>query len=157
MESPSCFTIQLPQNTRGEADYSSQAWKKDACILAASGRSMLDISRALNIGLKEVSVWLKTDEAKIEITNLSRVNTDHELEVSSLKGVALQAVFTLQELMLRGSSENVRLNAAKEVLDRVLGKSTTRVIQMSEKNLDPEEEVKMLREQLSQKLKRIVP
>lgn len=124
------------------------AWMHSAVTLSANGHSLMQISSSLQKDVRAVSKVLQSDWAKVEVARLITDGFSGAEESKTIKNAAMDAVTTLQELMVTAPPA-VRLAAAREILDRALGKPMQKV-QHSGTNakLDVREEMEMLRKEL---------
>lgn len=124
------------------------AWMHSAVTLSANGHSLMQIASSLQKDVRAVSKVLQSDWAKVEVARLITDGFSGAEESKTIKNAAMDAVTTLQELMVTAPPA-VRLAAAREILDRALGKPMQKV-QHSGTNvkLDVREEMEMLRKEL---------
>lgn len=126
------------------------AWKKSAITLSVGGHGLYEIAQILNKDIRDISSLLASDWAKKEIAVGVNERSVGTLETAQLKAAALDATFTLQELMHKSASDQVRLSAAREILNRTLGVPTTKVLHMqnSTSSLDVRAQIEELEKQL---------
>lgn len=121
-----------------------QPWHKIAITLLAQGMSQTDICKTLGISHQTIYKILREEwfQAKLALA------LEKEVEpISSLiKGASISAFLTIKEISEdEKAPQSTRLAAAKEILDRHLGKSTQFVEVKSEsKNTNVVEETKAL-------------
>lgn len=141
--------IELPRSRAAVFD-EPDAWKKSAVTLSVGGHGVYEIAQTLGKDVREVSALLTSEWAKKEIAVGLSERSVGVLESAQLKAAALDATITLQELMHKSASDQVRLNAAKEILNRTLGVPTTKVLHMqnSTSSLDVRAQIEELEKQL---------
>jgi hypothetical protein len=124
------------------------AWHRSAVLLSANGLSLYEISRSLNRPVREIQTYLASPEAREHLStiNISRIAGSYEID--QLNAASQDAVLVLQTLMHSAASETVRLSAAKEILDRTLGKPSQNVVHSSKPKQKEEEEIASLRKEL---------
>jgi hypothetical protein len=61
----------------------------------------------------------------LEKSSASEGDTDLDIAKKVLDGLSIQAVYALQHLALYSQDERVRLAAAKDILDRTVGRAST--------------------------------
>lgn len=126
-------------------------WHRSAVLLSASGLSLYEVSRSLNRPVREIQSYLSTPEAR---THLAEINTERvagTYENAQLHAAASDAVLVLQTLMHTAASENVRLAAATQILDRTLGRPSQTIVHSSKPKQSEDEEIERLRKELGMK------
>jgi hypothetical protein len=124
-------------------------WHRTAIIAIAAGQSLFEVSKALNRPIRELQSFLSSPLSQAELSRLSNRSLAGPVEQSQLSAAAPEAIFTLQSLLHSSPSDNIRLAAAKEILDRTLGKPTQNIV-TSRKTAtqSDEEEIASLRSSL---------
>ena len=91
------------------------------CALAAQGETPTEIAKKTDYGVVQVRNILKTERASLPIAQII-ADTHGESIADLLKGGAVDAVMQIRNLSVNATSESVKLNSAKDILDRVQGK-----------------------------------
>ncbi len=131
---------------------STPDWHKSAVVLNAHGSSIMEIAASLNKPVKVINEVLRSDWAKAELIKVTGEYSVGAAEEKQLKSCAMEAVMVLQTLMHTAASDAVRLNAAKEVLDRTLGKTAQRIHHSGQSAfVDAKEEIDALKAELKLK------
>lgn len=125
-------------------------WHRSAVLLSASGQSLYEISRSLNRPVREIQSYLTTPEAREQLSSASIDRVAGSYELSQLHSASADAILVLQTLLHSASSETVRLQAAKEILDRTLGRPSQNVVHSnsSRPKQREDEEIESLRKEL---------
>jgi hypothetical protein len=131
----------------------SLAWHRSAVLLSSSGLSLYEISRSLNRPVREIQNYLTSPEARQLLSEASVDRVAGTYESSQLHSAAQDAVLVLQTLMHSAASEPVRLQAAKEILDRTLGRPSQNVVHTSKPKQKEEDEIESLRKELGMSAK----
>lgn len=120
------------------------------CYRSASGDSPQEIADATGFTVQHVRTILKQPRSQELIAKI--IHEKYGDDVSSiLKGGSVDAVMEIRRLSKEAQSETVRLNAAKDILDRCLGKAPQKIeTGPSKVPLDPAEEAEMLEKELQQ-------
>ncbi len=88
-----------------------------ALPLLAAGEPAVKVSKKLKISKQQISEWKHDSNFTSALENIRR---DAFSEANkALAGLALDAVQTVQDLMLNAESEQVRLRAAMYAIDRL--------------------------------------
>lgn len=107
------------------------------CYHAAAGVPIKEIATLVNYSREQVSAILRTERSAKMVSQI--IEHCFKNDVSALlSGAQVSAVLEIQDLMLNAKSETVRLNSAKDILDRVRGKAVTSV-EISKKSDSPSE------------------
>lgn len=123
-------------------------WMLSAVTLSANGHSLMQIAASLQKDVRAISQTLNSDWAKEAVLQIVSEGSEGSRENKTLRNAAMDAVTTLQELMSSGPPQT-RLAAAKEILDRALGRPMQKVQHSgSTAKLDVREEMEMLRKEL---------
>lgn len=129
---------------------SEKPWHRLAIMLAAQGCTVTEIAGKLERSIAWVSLLLRQPWARERLTNEINSQGRDELE-TLIKGASAEAFRQIKSLSEVAESEAVRLAAAREILDRHLGKPVQKVEQKNTNfNLDVNEidkEIKALEEQ----------
>lgn len=95
------------------------------CELIATGMPITEVSKTLSIARSTIYEWKKLDEFNAEV---SRFGQEFIYAAQGrLKCAAKDAADEVIKLLKHGKYEKTRLSAAQDILDRNLGKATTRV------------------------------
>lgn len=126
-------------------------WHRSAVLLSASGQSLYEISRSLNRPVREIQTYLTTEDARRQLSEASIDRIAGTYELSQLHSASADAILVLQTLLHSASSETVRLQAAKEILDRTLGRPSQNVVHSnsSRPKQSEDEEIASLRKELN--------
>lgn len=134
---------------------SEKPWHRLAIMLAARGSTVTEIACKLERSISWVSLLLRQPWARERLTQEIMAEGRDELDVL-IKGASAEAFRQIKSLSEVAESEAVRLAAAREILDRHLGKPVQKVEQKNTNlNLDInsiEKEIKALEEQERQLL-----
>lgn len=110
-----------------------------AAKLYAEGTKPTDIARKLGISRQAFYGWKKNKEFTSEVDRfIQEVKTSAEQSLTSKVDTYIAA---LEDIALTGRSEKNRTDALTYLLDRVLGKSTTKIQDITEATEDKEETV----------------
>ena len=133
----------------GQVEPVRPVWQKAAIILNANGLSLFEVCESLGKKPKEVSSVLLAPWAREELIRYQQEYDAGEAEQRMLAASAKDAIVVLQTLMLSADKDSVRASAAKEILDRTLGRTTQKINVASTTNfVDDEEEIKALKAKL---------
>lgn len=129
-------------------------WHRSAVLLSASGQSLYEISRSLNRPIREVQSYLTSPEAREQLSAASVDRVAGSYELSQLHSASADAILVLQTLLHSATSETVKLQAAKEILDRTLGRPSQNVVHSNSRPKQREdEEIEALRKELGMSAK----
>lgn len=123
---------------------------QEAARMRAAGVSESVISRELGVARKTVANWLQDPKMEI-LTSTIQAGRDQAASVAAerIRELQLEAVEVLADLLKPGTRENVRLNAARDLLDRG-GNAMPKQVQVSSVKAELSfEEVLELRERIS--------
>jgi len=95
------------------------------CELLAKGTTVVDIAKEVGISRQTVYDWKKLEEFVAEIDRLGQEFLN--AAQGRLKFAAVLAAEEVIKLLKSGTYEKTRLSAAQDILDRNLGKATTRM------------------------------
>ena len=95
------------------------------CELIATGIPITEVSRTSGIARSTIYEWKKLEEFNAEVSRFGQefINAAQ----GRLKCAAKDAADEVIKLLKEGRYEKTRLSAAQDILDRNLGKATTRV------------------------------
>ena len=93
--------------------------------LIAQGTPILEITRQVNVARSTIYEWKKLEEFTAEVDRFGQEFIT--LARVKLKCAANDAADEIIKLLTKGKYEKTRLAAAFDILDRNLGKATTRV------------------------------
>lgn len=112
-----------PDKQRPQA--TGAARKARAVALVAAGARVADAAQAVGLTRQTVSEWTNAGEGREQLQRI----IDHAIDATGQKlaAVATEAVDVLVDVMRTGANDGDRLNAAKYLCDRVLGKPQGRV------------------------------
>lgn len=102
----------------------------EAAIMLAEGKNRTEIARELKISRQTLYDWLKLDEFNEEvnrIVTLSKDETEKRLTFNIDKYVS-----ELEKIAFNSKSEKTKSDTLQYLIDRVLGKTTTKVQDISE-------------------------
>jgi len=118
-------------------DYATERpWHRLAIMLCAEGHSYREIAERTGYTTWAVSNALRQPWArKILLEEIHRAGRDELAEI--LKSAATDSVFTLITLRDGAEQESVKLGAARELLDRFLGKANQPVTVKQATDVDP--------------------
>lgn len=140
-----------PRLTNGSGEQTNNdkpAWMHSAVTLNANGHSLYQIATSLQKDVRAVSQVLNSPWAKEAVLQLVSESDGMTQEIKTIKQAAKDALVTLQEL-LHTAPPAVRLAAAKELLDRALGKAAQKIQYTGpNKQLDVREEMEQLKKEL---------
>lgn len=135
-------------------DYDSKYEKpihRIMCYRSASGDTPQEIADATGYSVVQVRNILKADHSVLLIAQI--IADTHNNDVSLLiKGKTVEAITTITNLMHSAKSETVKLNSAKDILDRYRGKPG--MAQLVDPNYipvptDPREELEKINAELA--------
>lgn len=116
----------------------------------ASGKSLRDIAAETGYSEAQVSkisrqTWFRANVAQL-------IHSQGAGNIQSLiEGGAVEAAMVLRDLATSGETEAVRLKASQDILDRVMGKATQKVLHGKVNvPVDALDEIKQLEEKLKQ-------
>lgn len=115
--------------------------------LLTQGVKKTKIAKDLQINRREIYRWLEEEEFKKTFDKM----TQNYLTIAqaNAKRLAPLAVETIEKL-LKSKNERVRLDAAREVLDRGLGKASTKIEMTVEPKNNEEEKKEKFRKMLEE-------
>ena len=90
----------------------------------AYGLNKSAIADKLKVSRTTLYKWIEHEEFKLELDRRKQEISKHAL--SDLKGDTKQILEAVKELGYKAESEAVRLSALNSLLDRILGKATTK-------------------------------
>lgn len=102
--------------------------KEKAITLILSGEAITDVAKLVGVCRQAIYNWLDDDEFKAELDRRRQeiVKQGNALILAELKTYVME----LRKMALCGRSERNRLDALQYLIDRVLGKTTTKVEQV---------------------------
>ena len=92
--------------------------------MLAEGMSKADIAKELKMSRQTIYDWLDKEEIKREMDRRRRIMCNEAL--TSLKGDTRELLDAVKKLAYTADSEAIRLQALNSLLDRSLGKATTK-------------------------------
>ena len=92
------------------------AYQKKAAICLASGDTEEDTAQQVGVHVSIIHKWLGEDDFNAYLNSLKREFVDAGR--SAMRASIVTAIDTINQLMLSSTNDVVRLNAAKEILDR---------------------------------------
>jgi hypothetical protein len=97
----------------------------NVCELIATGIPITEVSKVSGVARSTIYEWKKLDEFNAEVSRFGQeyINAAQ----GRLKCAATVAADEIIKLLKEGRYEKTRLAAAQDILDRNLGKATTRV------------------------------
>lgn len=95
------------------------------CELIAKGTPVIDIPKEIKVARSTIYEWKKMDEFNAEVDRLQQEFISQAR--GRLKAAAITAADELIKLLKSGKYEKTRLAAATDILDRDLGKATTKL------------------------------
>ena len=105
---------------------SEKPWHRLAIMMAASGSTTTEIAEKLDRNVAWVSILLRQTWARKRLTD--EITAAGRDEIATLfKSAGPDAVRRIVEISETTANENVKLAANREILDRLLGKSTQRI------------------------------
>lgn len=110
-------------------------WHRLAAEMAAAGHTVMEISSALGRSRRSIQTVLAQPFANKVIVEKAAMNASEEIR-AILEKVAPESVRRIEKLATEAESEQVRLAADREILDRFLGKPTQPIKQ--DLNVDPD-------------------
>lgn len=125
-----------------------KAMHRTAAYMIAAGAKVKTVASELGVAESTVSNWLRQPWFQANVNQIIQDEFSGDV-TQMLKSAASTAVIVQMDLMQNSTSDQVRLKAAQDLLDRYRGKATNFVHhtnhQISEK---PEEEMKRLEDDL---------
>lgn len=121
---------------------------RTAAYMIASGVKLRTVAAELGVAEATVSNWLRTPWFQANVTQI--IDSEFSGEITQmLKSAAASAVIVQMDLMQNAVSEQVKLKAAQDLLDRYRGKPTNFVHQTNHQLSEaPDQEIKRLEEEL---------
>lgn len=112
-----------PDKRRPQA--TGAARKARAVALVATGARVVDAAQAVGLTRQTVSEWTNGGEGREQLQRI----IDRAIDATGhkLAAVATEAIDVLVDVMRTGANDADRMNAAKYLCDRVLGKPQGRV------------------------------
>ena len=105
--------------------------------MLAEGMSKADIAKELKMSRQTIYDWMNKEEIKREMDRRRRIMCNEAL--TSLKGDTRELLDAVKKLSYTADSEAIRLQALNSLLDRSLGKATTKAeLEVSNNNKDAE-------------------
>jgi len=105
--------------------------------MLAEGMSKADIAKELKMSRQTIYDWMNKEEIKREMDRRRRIMCNEAL--TSLKGDTRELLDAVKKLAYTADSEAIRLQALNSLLDRSLGKATTKAeLEVSNNNKDAE-------------------
>ena len=95
------------------------------CELIATGIPITEVAKVSGIARSTIYEWKKLEEFNAEVSRFGQ-EFIHAAQ-GRLKCAAKEAADEVIKLLKHGKYEKTRLSAAQDILDRNLGKATTRV------------------------------
>ena len=104
--------------------------QRKASEMYAKGEKVTDIARVIGVSRTTIYDWLKNDEFKADVDiHLKQMKSQAEKKVvSNIEGYLTE----LEKIALTSKSDKTRLDALSFLIDHVLGKSTTKVQDITE-------------------------
>lgn len=108
--------------------------KEKAITLILSGEAITDVAKLVGVYRSTIYNWLEEEEFKAELDRRRReiVKQGNALILAELKTYVME----LRKMAIKGKSERNRLDALQYLIDRVLGKTTTKVEQVTPDDKD---------------------
>lgn len=110
----------------------------EAAIMLAEGKTKTEIATELKISRQTLYDWLKLDEFNEEVNHiitLSKDETEKRLTFNIDKYVK-----ELEKIAFNSKSEKIKSDTLQYLIDRVLGKTTTKVQNVSDNGKHADEE-----------------
>lgn len=120
------------------------------CYRSASGDTPGEIAAATGYSVAQVRDVLKQPRSKQLIAEIMQEEFGDDVR-ALLQGGAVDAVLEIRRISVEGATDTVKLNAAKDILDRTMGKPTQTIRDDRpgvKKNLTPEEEAAAIEAEL---------
>lgn len=95
------------------------------CELLSQGMPITEISKNVGVSRQTIYTWKEMEEFKAELDKLGQEYISSAQ--GRLKNAAKDAADMLIDLLKKGKYEKTRLAAAADILDRSLGKATTKI------------------------------
>jgi hypothetical protein len=95
------------------------------CELIAKGTPVIDIPKEIQVARSTIYEWKKLEEFNAEVDRLQQEFVS--AAQGRLKCAAKDAADQVIDLLTKGKYEKTRLAAAIDILDRNLGKATTKI------------------------------
>ncbi|MBU3171367.1 helix-turn-helix domain-containing protein [Clostridium estertheticum] len=96
------------------------------CIqLIVKGESKTEIAKLIKVSRKTIYNWIEDEEFKKELSEMREESKNRAKEI--INNEAVKAAKIVVDLMQKAKSEKVRYGAASDILDRGLGKATSRM------------------------------
>lgn len=103
--------------------------------MLAEGMSKADIAKELKMSRQTIYDWLDKEEIKREMDRRRQIMCNEAL--TSLKGDTRELLDAVKKLAYTADSEGIRLQALNSLLDRSLGKATSKTeLEVSNNNKD---------------------
>lgn len=126
-----------------------KAIHRTAAFMVASGVKVKTVAEELGVAESTVSNWIRQPWFQANVNTIIQEEFSGDI-TAMLKNAAASALLVQVDLMQNSTSDSVRHNAAKDILDRFRGKATTFVHHtggtISE---DPRAEIKRLEDELA--------
>ncbi|SKA99393.1 Helix-turn-helix of insertion element transposase [Caloramator quimbayensis] len=108
--------------------------KEKAITLILSGEAITDVAKLVGVYRSTIYNWLEDEEFKAELDRRRQeiVKQGNALILAELKTYVME----LRKMAVKGKSERNRLDALQYLIDRVLGKTTTKVEQIVTEDKD---------------------
>lgn len=108
--------------------------KEKAITLILSGEAITDVAKLVGVYRSTIYNWLEEEEFKAELDRRRQeiVKQGNALILAELKTYVME----LRKMAIKGKSERNRLDALQYLIDRVLGKTTTKVEQVVTEDKD---------------------
>lgn len=99
--------------------------KEKAIAMIISGESITDVAKLVGVYRSTIYDWLKDDEFKAELDKRRQeiIVQGNNIILNEL-GLYIKE---LKKIALKGSSEKSRIDASTYLVDRILGKTTTKI------------------------------
>lgn len=119
-----------------------------AAYMVASGAKVRTIADQLEVSEATVYNWIRQPWFQANVTQIQQDEFGGDIS-AMLKTAATSAVLVTMDLMQNSIDDRVKLNAAKDILDRYRGKPTNFVHNLNHQiSEDPQAEMKRLEETL---------
>lgn len=90
----------------------------NAINLLASGKSIEDVSKKLNLNVNTIYRWKKTHKFKLALREQQNI-IFNEITLRFCE-MGTEAINTIYNIMKNGTSENIRLRASMFIIDKII-------------------------------------
>ena len=90
----------------------------NAINLLASGKSIEDVSKKLNLNVNTIYRWKKTHKFKLALIEQQNI-IFNEITLRFCE-MGTEAINTIYNIMKNGTSENIRLRASMFIIDKII-------------------------------------